>query len=103
MNSPVRLWRQFWLGGDDAFKNLIFADAEGIQAIGTARKLKTMQHRHGEFDSRLEPKPTFRNNLCRIWRLGFANDGQPSSRPATIRGARLQFRPESVKKQNFVI
>jgi len=52
MNSPVRLWRQFWLGGDDAFKNLIFADAEGIQAIGTARK-ETMQHRHGEFDSNL--------------------------------------------------
>jgi hypothetical protein len=38
MNSPVPLWRQFWLGGDDAYENLIVAGAEGIQAISTSRK-----------------------------------------------------------------
>jgi hypothetical protein len=37
MSSPVRLWRQFWLDGYDAYENLIVADA-GIQAVSTARK-----------------------------------------------------------------
>jgi len=37
MNSQVPLWRQFWLGGDDAYKNLIVAGAR-IQVISAALK-----------------------------------------------------------------
>jgi hypothetical protein len=78
MNSPVRLWQQFWLGGDDAYENLIVAGAEGMKAISTARRERFEDNaaQACEFDSNGQPTPTFRYNLCRSWQLVFANDGQ---------------------------
>jgi hypothetical protein len=72
---PVRLWRQFWLGGDDAYQNLIIADAEGIQAISTARRER--------FEDNAAQAWLIRLNLRRLsgtiyvaWYRLFANDGQ---------------------------